>query len=512
MKAHFEKQNVERDGLTTVESAFSIKATSKAFDILSSALYSDKIGAIVRELSCNAYDSHIAAGKGKEPIEIRLPSSLDPTFYVKDNGTGLTDFQVRGYWKHEGGRQLSLEEGDEANLIDKIDGWQRAGGIYNTYFESTKTESDEFIGQLGLGSKSPFSYVSTFIVEARHSGVKRTYTCFKNEENLPAITLMNVQPTDESNGVTVSIAVRHDDVEKFHDAAKKALMYFNPMPKVVGRSSFKPHSLKHTVTGTDWRVRDADYFASMTGAYVVQGFVAYPVDSHQLEASGLSAVAAALTTVDIDMFVPIGKVEVAASREALSYDKRTITNLIAAFESAAKEIRTSFQAEFDKCKTVWEVAMMLDKLENGGSPKFRTIFRDMNKSTPFQWNGKDVATTIKLELAKIKTTQISRLTTSYARRTTKLNVNGQWHPVNSTAKSFEFDLQANTFVLIDNEAKGSINAIKEFLANLPEVDGRRGSMILLRPTSRAGTHSANLTSSRSIRQRASSSTTCRTAT
>lgn len=76
MKTHFEKQQVERDGLTTVESAFQIKATSKAFDILSSALYSDKIGAIVRELSCNAHDSHVAAGKSKEPIEIRLPSSL----------------------------------------------------------------------------------------------------------------------------------------------------------------------------------------------------------------------------------------------------------------------------------------------------------------------------------------------------------------------------------------------------------------------------------------------------
>lgn len=484
MKTHFEKMPVERGGLPAVESAFSIKATSKAFDILSSALYSDKIGAIVRELSCNAHDSHVAAGKKDEPIEIRLPSSLDLTFYVKDNGTGLTDFQVRGYWKHEGGAMISLEDGERDNLITGIGGWERVGGIYNTYFESTKTESDDFIGQLGLGSKSPFSYVTTFIVEARKDGVKRTYTCFKNEENKPAITPMGEQPTDESNGVTVTLSVRRDDVEKFHDAAKKALMYFKPLPKVVGRSGFMPHRLKHTVTGTDWRIRDSDYFAGMTGAYVVQGFVAYPVDGHQLEQSGMSAVAIALTTVDVDMFLPIGKVEVAASREALSYDKRTITNLIAAFEAAAKEMRASFQAEFDKCKTVWEVAMMLDKLESGGSQKFRTIFRDMNKHTPFQWNGADVSTTIKLDLAKIKATQIQRLSATHSRRTTKLNVNGQWHPVNSTAKSFEFDLQANTVVFIDNEAKGAANAIKDYLINRPEVDGRKASMILLRPTSR----------------------------
>jgi hypothetical protein len=484
MKTHYEKMPVERDGLPAVESAFSIKATSKAFDILSSALYSDKIGAIVRELSCNAYDSHVSAGKKDVPIEIRLPSSLDLTFYVKDNGIGLTDFQVRGYWKHEGGAAISLEEGERDNLITGIGGWERVGGIYNTYFESTKTDSDDFIGQLGLGSKSPFSYVTTFIVEARRDGVKRTYTCFKNEENKPAITPMGEQPTDESNGVTVSLAVRRDDVEKFADAAKKALMYFTPVPKVVGRGGFAPYRLKHTVAGTEWRIRDTEYYAGMTGAYVVQGFVAYPVDGHQLEQSGLSAVAAALTTVDIDMFVPIGKVEVAASREALSYDKRTITNLIAAFEAAAKEMRASFQAEFDKCKTVWEVAMMLDKLENGGSQKFRTIFRDMNKHTPFQWQGNDASTTIKLDLAKTKTTQIQRLSTTHARRTIKLNINGQWHPVNSTAKVFEFDLQANTVVFVDKEAKGAASAIKEYLANRPEVDGRKPSMILLRPTSK----------------------------
>jgi hypothetical protein len=451
MKTHTETLPVERSGLQT-EGSFTIKATSKAFDILSSGLYSDKIQAIVRELSCNAHDSHVAAGKGDQPIEIRLPSSLEPTFYVKDYGLGMSHEDV-----------LKL---------------------YTTYFESTKTNSDDFIGQLGLGSKSPFSYSSTFLVESRFNGTKRTYSCFKNEQNMPAIAMMNEQATDEHNGMTVTLAVRREDVDKFHAAAKKALMYFKPLPKIVGRSGFAPYSLKHTVQGNGWRIRDTEYYAGMSGAHVVQGFVAYPVDGHQLEQTGMSPIAAALTTIDIDMFVPIGKVEVAASREALSYDKRTITNLIASFEAAAKEMRTSFQAEFDKCTSIWEVAMMLDKLENGTSQKFRSIFRDMNKTNPFQWNGKDVTTTVKLDLTKIKDTQIQRLSTSYGRKATKLNVNGQWHPVNSTAKSFEFDLQANTFVFVDNEAKGAVNAIKDYLSNLPEVDGRKASMILLRPTTK----------------------------
>ena len=57
---------------------FRIRNSAKAFNILSSGLYANKIRAIIRELSCNAVDSHVAAGKADVPFEIHLPNSLDP--------------------------------------------------------------------------------------------------------------------------------------------------------------------------------------------------------------------------------------------------------------------------------------------------------------------------------------------------------------------------------------------------------------------------------------------------
>ncbi len=39
-------------------SGFTIAQTSKMFKILSDSLYSDKVMAVIRELSTNAYDSH----------------------------------------------------------------------------------------------------------------------------------------------------------------------------------------------------------------------------------------------------------------------------------------------------------------------------------------------------------------------------------------------------------------------------------------------------------------------
>ena len=41
---------------------FTIQQSSKMFKLLSDSLYSDKVQAVIRELSTNAYDAHIASG------------------------------------------------------------------------------------------------------------------------------------------------------------------------------------------------------------------------------------------------------------------------------------------------------------------------------------------------------------------------------------------------------------------------------------------------------------------
>ena len=154
---------------------FRIRNSAKAFSILSSGLYSNKIRAIIRELSCNAVDSHVAAGKESTPFDIHLPNSLEPWFSIRDYGTGLSHDQVTN--------------------------------IYTTYFESTKTDSNAFIGALGLGSKSPFSYTDNFTVTANKDGSKRIYTAFINEQGVPSIALMTDNDTDEPNGVEVQFSV-----------------------------------------------------------------------------------------------------------------------------------------------------------------------------------------------------------------------------------------------------------------------------------------------------------------
>ena len=153
-------------------SEFRIRNSAKAFGILPSGLYANKIRAIIRELGCNAVDSHVAAGVPDTPFDVHLPTNLAPHFAIRDYGTGLSHDQVLN--------------------------------IYTTYFESTKTHSNDFIGALGLGSKSPFSYTDNFTVTAIQDGKKGIYSAYINDQGVPSVALMHTEDTDEPNGVGVN--------------------------------------------------------------------------------------------------------------------------------------------------------------------------------------------------------------------------------------------------------------------------------------------------------------------
>ena len=133
MKMFDQPQNVAVLSNVAEVGEFRIRNSAKAFKILSAGLYANKIRAIIRELTTNALDSHTAAGTTR-PVDVHLPSSLEPRFSVRDYGTGLDHDEVTN--------------------------------IYTTYFESTKTNSNDFVGALGLGSKTPFSYTDNFTVTA----------------------------------------------------------------------------------------------------------------------------------------------------------------------------------------------------------------------------------------------------------------------------------------------------------------------------------------------------------
>jgi hypothetical protein len=440
---HTDTRTVQRVGVAN-EHAFTIKASAKAFGVLTSNLYSDKPLAIVRELCTNAYDSHVAAGKADVPFEVILPTRLNSTLTIKDFGLGL----------------------DHDGVIN----------IYTKFFESTKTESNDFVGQLGLGSKAPFSMFKTFNVEARKDGVKRIYTAYTNEDGIPTIAQMGETMTDEPNGLTISMHVKADDAEKFVNAAKRALMYFNPKPLVNGVSEFSTYTVKHGLSGSNWKVRESDYWARMNGPYVVQGFVVYPIDGAIIQEHSKSAAVRTIAGLNIDFWMPIGSVDVAPSREALSYDKTTIANVIAAFEAAAAEMRSVIQAEFDKCKTAYEAGCLLHKHQHDGAYEMRQLFNSMHADQPFTWNGKTITYKYELDVKKIRSTTIVHASSTGR----KLAYNSRYEPTDVDVKR-EVQLTSRQALIIDDVHRGTGDVLQQFL----RARGDLSSVLVLRATKKS---------------------------
>ncbi len=353
MKLNIATNPVERGGVQS-ESTFNINITSQAFEILSSGIYTDPMMAVIRELSCNAYDAHKAAGKSDIPFEIHLPNSLEPWLSIKDVGTGLSDEEI-------------FE-------------------MYTTYFESTKNDSNEEIGGFGLGSKSPFAYCDAFEVISCYNGTKSTYSIFKNEENIPTVARLAQNHTDEPNGLEVKIAIRKED---FYQVGRKTaeILRFFPVKPIVkgGQGNFvfdEPYS-------NDALILDGYAIAKQrygVRSIIVVGNVPYTVDFSECAKSLFKAEQKFIQDYSIVAHVDIGDVDIAVSREEIRYTKHSINKLsrcvIDARLAFLKHIDDVAKAASEKPKYKWNNYKKFDKLTKLMSFNFSAIVADYQFSTP----------------------------------------------------------------------------------------------------------------------------------
>ncbi len=286
----------ERTVVTNVNNSsnFKIQNNAKMFSILSSGIYADPIRAIIRELSCNAIDSHIDAGKKDTPFYVRLPSRFDPKLQIEDFGIGLD---------HEGVTE-----------------------VYTTYGMSTKTDSNDVIGALGLGSKTPFSYAETFTIRARKDGMERWYNAYIGNEGFPTISRLSERPTDECNGMMIEVAVKDSDCGRFREKAQQVFKTFKNVPDGL------PESMGDNIRAKSEAMYDAfekDGFyldrSADRGIYAVMGNIAYRIPDNLIEAAreGMDQYLKSRFGASYCIFLPfdIGELDIAANRETLSFSE-----------------------------------------------------------------------------------------------------------------------------------------------------------------------------------------------
>jgi hypothetical protein len=314
MKLVIEKKNVERNFDAEI-SKFSIETSSKAFKILSDNIYSNKIEAIVREISTNASDAHKDCGKDDLPFDINLPSEISPFFSVRDYGNGLS---------HEDCTTL-----------------------YTTYFKSTKTDENISTGCLGLGSKSPFCYTDSFNIESIYDGVKRTYIAAMETDG-PTLTLLHEELTEEPSGLKVMVPVKRYDFRAFSSAATKIYKYFDIKPNCDGISF---EGAEYLIKRNDWGIEINSYENK-----VIMGQVAYSISidndiinkNHLLNEEQKKVACYILSIIEdhpVTLFVEIGELDFSPSREELSYNPQTVRNICLALLKVNEDIEDCLNEE-----------------------------------------------------------------------------------------------------------------------------------------------------------------------
>ncbi len=286
-----------------IEMKFDQKSLAHLMQVMTD-LYSDSELAVIREYSTNAWDSHRAAGQTR-PIEVSIPNGLSPFFKVKDYGLGM----------------------DIQDIED----------IYSQYGASTKRDTDDQVGMLGLGCKSALSYTQQFNVIAIKNGMKYNVAISRTENGSGVMEVVLAVETDEPNGVEIIVPVKRG--HSFQHKAANFYRFWEPDSVLVDGKS------PERVSGRE--LKDGMLLVpNLNQDFLIMGNVAYPIGSeHAVHERTYYSKYGVVARVDI------GDVDFTPSRESLHYTSRTTQTI--------SRIRKEYRAGLDGV-----VQRDVDKAEN----------------------------------------------------------------------------------------------------------------------------------------------------
>lgn len=367
-----EKNELQLNGITQ-KGEFQFKITPQAMQMFFKDIYKDPILACIRELACNAYDAHTMNGNPNVPFNVHIPTELEPYFEVRDFGVGLS------------------KEGMET--------------LYSTFFESAKQHTNDLIGGLGIGSKSPLAYTDMFTATSYFNGKMYQYLITKNEFGVPTWNFVGEFDSDEPNGLCINVPVKathgkadYRDVEAFRKAAIKVFTRFGIKPNWTGAKLDVPNP-EYSVQYGSWGVRKTNEYQ---GLMAIMGNIAYPIniDSLRLDDAMLKALRGIILTpqrnswdssktpMNIDINFKIGELSITPSREELQYDNRTVDAIMAAF----KRVQDEFLAE--TTKVINSKATYLDAIRY--VIDLSSEMRKVVMANKIQYQGRDIELTFQL--------------------------------------------------------------------------------------------------------------------
>lgn len=269
-------------------------------------LYADRRLAVAREYVSNAVDATRAAG-GAEPVEVTTPSLIEPNLIVTDRGTGMTLAEV------------------EATFL--------------AFAASSKRDSNEMVGGLGVGAKSAWALAESFLVDTVKDGRRTTVRAARNLEHQ---VLLAGAPSDLADGTTIIVPVEvAGHVEAWHRVVREVARAHDEGAVLVdgaavdslagGRTWIGPVSCRRVDRG------DRSAVLVRSGGTL---FSSVPeVASRVYDSTGLGACVIEL---------PIGSFDHTPSRESVIASARTL----AAVDAALGQFRVAYDALAQRVSTL----------------------------------------------------------------------------------------------------------------------------------------------------------------
>lgn len=289
--------------------------------------YSDQKSAILREYSANGRDSHIMAGE-KRPVEVILPSHMNRNIVFRDCGVGMSEEEMNNR--------------------------------YAGFGASSKRDSDEVIGNFGLGCKSALSMTPSFTVNTVKDGIKLHCNIIKNAAGMPELVIITKKETDEPNGLEVIIPVK--DLEGWEERAKTIFRTWAKGSVLV--NGIAPKSVEDE--GYE-KVGEHGWIGSK-GSYrfvtAVMGGINYKVDlNYEARRRFFAGYDNAMSRADVIVNVPMSSLDLVPARDALLMSPRTEETLHTHIQKLIKEFMEQIST---KISTADNRIDALRNLENYG--------------------------------------------------------------------------------------------------------------------------------------------------
>lgn len=360
------------------------------FNILRKKTYSNPEKAVIREYATNANDAHVE-NNVQDPIEITLPTWDNLVFKVRDFGKGLS--------------QTAMTE------------------IFGNYGCSTKRNSNKYTGALGIGSKSALAIGDSFLVTSIIDDEKSIYNCCLDESGIGKIELIGRSPSKERTGVEISVPVSGTEIYKFLTEASNVFKYFEKKPRFLNANIST--DITFWKKGNGWAIGHEQ-------SVIVMGNVAYPINSEHFPEYEK------LLSSGIIIWVEIGSVDMAASREALYYSNKTIDFVNQKLNEVLNEVSNQIQSEVSVCKNLNEVSEYILYLEGVSEKSVSFICKNI------KWNNFSISTRHNIPVSSVYTVGTYQSKT-FVNLSSETKINLKSHPI--------FILCSNSDILLSSRVK-----------------------------------------------------------